>query len=132
MKSYFLLKKEIKPLTRAACAAAKTGMEICGLLVDNGFFLEILQVKNKSRRPGHFEFYSREIDLIEKAVKRLNHEIVGTFHSHPFSSAEPGNSDIENSIEGEIMLIIDASQKALGLWKVTSKKKTKLRFNLLG
>ena len=111
--------------------AAKGGMEICGLLIDNGYFIEMIRLKNKSNKVGRFSFFMKEADAIEKACKQLNHKIVGTFHSHPFSIAEPGDSDIAKGFDNEIMLVIDVIGKEAKLWRLSNEKKKKLRFMLL-
>ncbi len=44
MKQYKFLKSELdKFINKAILSAAKDGKEICGLLADNGYFIEIIQ-----------------------------------------------------------------------------------------
>jgi len=84
--------KQLRRLIKNAIAASKDdGKEICGLIVDTGYFLELIQVKNKIKSGGGFRFYLPEIKKIEKAVSVINYEIVGTFYSHPFYIAQPQN-----------------------------------------
>ena len=101
--------------------------EICGLLVDNEYFLELIKVENKRKDPGGFSFYSNEIRLIEKATVKLNHKITGTFHSHPISIAEPGDSDVRSCVDDSLMLIIDVVEKNIQLWHIKDKKKKKVK-----
>src|SRR3954471_19538557 len=85
--------------TKAKLSALQTGHEICGLILSNGYFFELLQVRNKSKRGGGFSFYFREIRGIEKMARLYNHEIAGTFHSHPAGVATPGHSDVSNAVD---------------------------------
>jgi proteasome lid subunit RPN8/RPN11 len=129
---YRILNAQLLRTIAEARQAAKNGMETCGLLIDNGYFIEIIGLRNKSRKIGEFSFFMKDADAIENACKQLNHEIVGTFHSHPFSMAEPGNSDIDKAFDNEIMLIIDVTEKEAKLWRISNKKKKELQFMLLG
>ncbi len=131
-KPYRLLKKQVKKkITHAKQAAKNHGAEICGLLVDNGYFLELIQVKNISKRGGSFRFCPKEVECIEKSVKQMDHAIVGTFHSHPYAIAKPGDSDIAGAFDDEIMLIIDVLDADIGLWSIKAKKAKKLRFKFI-
>ncbi len=83
MKKLRLLKKQlIKMINEAVSFAGQNGQEICGLLVDNGYFIELIQVNNKVKIGGGFAFYANEIRFLQKAVDKMDHEIIGTFHSH--------------------------------------------------
>jgi proteasome lid subunit RPN8/RPN11 len=127
-----LLRKELAKLIKNANSLArKNGKEICGLLIDNGHFLELIQVRNRSKKGGSFSFDSREIGSIERAAKKLKHEILGTFHSHPYFSAIPGKSDLANVSEDEYMLIIDSMGKKASLWHVRNDRKKEIKFQLL-
>lgn len=110
---------------------ANGGVEICGFLIDNGYFIEMIGLRNKSKEPGTFFVYLAEADAIEKACKELNHEIVGTYQSHPFFTAEPGASDLARAFDNEILLIIDVHKRDAKLWRVSNKKKRELSFSLL-
>lgn len=121
-------------MIEAATAAANgsvAGAEICGLLVDNGYFIELTQVTNKTKRWGGFSFYAHEIRLIEKAVRFMKHEIIGTFHSHPFSTTLPSTSDILNTHNDSFMLIIDVRRKELGFWYIKDGDNTKTEFEII-
>ncbi len=111
--------------------ATQYGREICGLLVDNGYFTELIRVENKCKKGGGFAFYSGEIKSVQKAVLRLNHEIIGTFHSHPYDIAKPGDSDIRYAVDDSFMLIIDVTDKKAGLWHIRNQKIKKISFHLI-
>lgn len=109
---------------KAVSEAKNDGKEICGLLVDNGYYVDLIQVKNKIERGSSFAFYVNEIRAIQKAVSTLNYEIIGTFHSHPVGLAEPGKSDIENTHNDSYMIIFGVMEKEIELWYIDKNYKT--------
>lgn len=128
-----LLKSQVNKIVQDAIFLANNnGQEICGLIVDNGYFLELIQVRNKIKQGGAFAFYSSEIKAVQKSVNILQHEIVGVFHSHPLFIAEPSEIDIENAIDDSLMLIIDVTEKKIGLWYIKDYRKQKVDFKLIG
>lgn len=132
MRKIIFLRKQLEQIIKESVLSAKNnGTEICGLLIDNGYFIEIVSVNNKNKVGGGFEFYVNEVKFIEKAVTKLNHEIIGTFHSHPTYIAKPGTSDIENAVNDSLMLIIDVMDKKTALWHIIDKKIKKRKFELL-
>lgn len=132
-KKYRILKKQLKKVVKEAVFSAteSDGAEICGLLIDNGYFIELIIVQNRKKQGGGFEFYPDEIRFIEEAMEKMNHEIIGTFHSHPTYIAEPSESDIKNAVDDSIMMVIDVLDKKVGLWHIKNKRKNKLTFNLI-
>jgi hypothetical protein len=73
----------------------------------------------------------QEIDRIEKAVSVLDHSIVGTFHSHPYDIAKPGNRDLLGIVEEELMLIIDCLGKEARLWRISHEKAQEVQIELI-
>jgi proteasome lid subunit RPN8/RPN11 len=131
-RKYRISRDELKAMTKEAIwAAQNNGKEICGLLVTNGYFVELVRTVNKTKRGGGFSFYSKEINSIESAAKKLNHKIVGTFHSHPYYIAEPGESDISDAFDDEIMLVIDVINRDAALWRIGKNRKVKLEIELI-
>jgi proteasome lid subunit RPN8/RPN11 len=124
-KQFARIKKESRRL------AALNGTEICGLILDNGAFWELVQVRNKSRREGGFSFYSDEVRTIMKLAPMIEHEIVGTFHSHPVGLPEPGPADLSNAVDDSMMLIIDIIGRSARLWHVKDMKAKALTFRLI-
>jgi proteasome lid subunit RPN8/RPN11 len=132
MPSYRVRRQDLTGLVAHAVRVAKhAGREICGLLVDNGFFLELVLLENKVRRGGGFAFYVKQVRKIQAGAKALGHEIVGTFHSHPAYVATPGESDIAGALDNSLMLIIDVCGKACVLWRIRSGRATKLPLKLV-
>ena len=132
MKKLRILKKQLlKMINEAVSSASQNGQEICGLLVDNGYFIELIQVNNKIKSGGGFAFYANEIRFLQKAADKTNHEIIGTFHSHPTYIAEPSDGDILSALDDSFMLIIDAMDKEVGLWYIKDQRKKKKQFELI-
>jgi proteasome lid subunit RPN8/RPN11 len=124
-----IIGKELRGTIRKARKAASDGYrEICGLLIDNGHFLEMLETTNVSQKGGHCEFDEKQIKAVMKAVNHLQHEIVGTFHSHPISEAKPGNGDIEGAVDDSLMLIIDCTEGEARLWRIKNARARRVKF----
>ena len=124
-----MVRKDVTTLIRRARAVARgDGKEICGLLIHNGHFIEIIETKNRSNRGGSFVFDAREIKNIERATGKLNHEIIGTFHSHPAATANPGDGDISSAVDDSLMLIIDCMGNDATLWKIKNKRARRIKY----
>lgn len=130
--TYNILKDEHKNiLQNSIIASKKEGREICGFLVDNGYFLSLIEVRNKTKKGGGFSFYYNDVRNLQKAVNLLGHEIIGTFHSHPAGLSVPGDSDIEGALDDSLMLIIDVMDKKSDLWYIKDKKSRKMRIKFI-
>jgi proteasome lid subunit RPN8/RPN11 len=112
--------------------AEPKGREICGLILDNGYLLELLPVKNQTRAPGSFAISWKRWRKARRAARRLGHRVVGTFHSHPVSEAAPGPSDIQFAREGDLMLIFSCWDREARLWHIREGKAMPLTFEVLG
>jgi proteasome lid subunit RPN8/RPN11 len=119
-------------ISEAAIIAGETGKEICGFLVDNGYFIEFIKAKNRIRKGGGFAFFRKEVRQIEAAVKTLGHEIVGTFHSHPLYIAKPSESDIISAVDDSLMMVIDVQDKKAALWHIKNNRIMRTKFAILG
>lgn len=133
LKNIRLLNDHVTSVVEAASTAAEdmASAEICGLLIYNGYFVELIKLKNKSKRWGSFSFYMNEVNLIEKTVHLMGHEIIGTFHSHPYGTSAPSKSDILNTHDDSYMLIIDVTRSELGVWHIKDNDKTAVEFELI-
>jgi proteasome lid subunit RPN8/RPN11 len=105
--------------------------EVCGLLVDNGFFLEMLEVRNVSRRPGSFLLSLSGVRKLERGASLLGNTVVGSFHSHVVGLAKPGKTDIQGSTDGEFMLIIDTMDREAKLWRIRNGRARELRLDFV-
>jgi len=126
-----ILDGELDDAVRRAVLAAARRREICGLLVDNGYFLELVFLRNKSRMPNKCTFYFGEVRAIEKACRKMGHRIIGTFHSLPSSSAEIGDDRIENGVEGSLLFVISSTEKRATLWQTEDGLTKETQFVLL-
>jgi len=90
----------MREFLRLAAGMAKKHREICGVVVDNGWFLELVRLPNRTRRRGGFRMIHKDLKAVEGAALRLGHCVVGSFHSHPVSLAKPGPGDIEGAEVG--------------------------------
>ena len=125
-------KSQFTGFLREACRAHRTvpGTEICGLIVDTGFHLYLVQTRNVSRRSGSFVFSRPGVRRIVAATKILALEVVGTFHSHPAAPAIPGESDIANAVDNSIMLIFDCIARCGRLWRIRSGRAREMDFTM--
>jgi proteasome lid subunit RPN8/RPN11 len=127
--NYLLSTLQLSKLIKHAIATAnKDSKEITGLIVDNKYWLDLIECKNKSRRAGRSAFYFPEVRRIVKATRMLNYEVVGTFHSHPFWLAEPSEGDIINAENNSLMLIIGCSTREAKLWCIKNGKASELKY----
>ena len=101
------------------------------MLVDTGYMLSFVSVRNVSRRGGSFMFSRTDVRRISAAAAVLGQEIVGTFHSHPLAEAKPGISDIQNAVDDSLMFIFDCTEKKGRLWRVRRRRIRELKFRLL-
>jgi proteasome lid subunit RPN8/RPN11 len=127
-KQYSFPERDLRLVIDDSVAAAEHGKEVVGIIVDHGYYLELVLCKNKSRRKGSFSFYYSEVRSIVAAAKRLGHEAIGTFHSHPAGLAEPGESDVANASDNTLMLIIDCIKRGAALWWIKRYKARKLSY----
>jgi proteasome lid subunit RPN8/RPN11 len=113
-----------------ACRAhrAVPGTEICGLIIDTGFQLSLVQTRNVSRRLGGFVLSRPDVRRIVDAVRILKQEVVGTFHSHSIAPAIPGKSDLANAVDDSLMLIFDCVARSGRLWRIRSGRARELEF----
>jgi len=107
------------------------GREICGFLIDNGYFLHLWLTRNKRREPGGFSYYMREVKELESITKKLGIPIVGTFHSHPTSEAIPGPNDVKYAANDSLMLIFDCIGNEGGLWHIKDGRYRKKKIELI-
>jgi proteasome lid subunit RPN8/RPN11 len=130
--AFRIKKKQLRNIIDISVSFAKDGgKEVCGLLIDTGYFLEMVGLRNKSKRGGSFGFYAKEIRGLEKAASEFNYKIVGSFHSHPLYFAKPGGGDLSNSENDDLMLIIDCLEKKADLWKIKRGKAYRVKYEVI-
>ena len=124
-------KTDIRRLMRKAAASAKRYREICGLLIDNGYFLQLREIRNVSRREASFLLGTREVNAVTRAAGKLDMVVVGTFHSHIAWYAKPGEGDINGAEEDSLMLILDPVDKEARLWRIKNGRAYALTFEAI-
>ncbi|MBI5095899.1 MAG: Mov34/MPN/PAD-1 family protein [Candidatus Hydrogenedentes bacterium] len=125
-----ILAKEIRPLMRKAVRLSREHREICGVIVENGYFLHLIEVRNKSKCPGSFWLHFGDVNRVDNACQRLGNTIVGTFHSH-IIGAEPSRPDIAGADHGQLMLILDTCWREIGLWRIREARAYRLKHQLI-
>jgi len=117
-------------MLKMANQAATRGREVCGLIVNVGCCIKLAQVRNVGKKYGGFMFLPKDVRAVIQAAHLLESEIVGTFHSHPFSGAVPSKADIENAVNDSLMLIISIPDHQTKLWRIHDLRADELKYVL--
>ncbi len=131
MKNVFIGKELSRTIRRAKGLARKESKEVCGFLVHNGHFIELVETRNESTKKGHFKISKRQYHRIKTAIKTLRYDFIGSFHSHPVSEAKPGPGDIKGSENNSLMLIIDCIGNEAKLWRIKDKKAREVKYKTI-
>src|SRR5688572_3525538 len=76
-----------------------------------------LGVPNASDDPQQRYLIPAEtVRALERAAEGTGLQVVGFFHSHPRSSAEPSPTDLETAWPGYIYAIVDALNRVVRFW----------------
>jgi proteasome lid subunit RPN8/RPN11 len=124
-------KRQYRALLKEARRNAKDGVEVCGLMVDTRFHISLVPTRNVSRRTGSFVVSVLDVRRIVHASEILGQQVVGTFHSHPIGFAKPGPSDIANTVDGSLMLILDCIVNEGVLWRIKSGRSRRQSFGFV-
>jgi len=119
LKIGFRLRKSsfIELHKRAYKAQQVDHLEVCGVLVvDEERVIDLRYLENASRNSYEYEIRLADIAEIELELRSSGEWILGTFHSHPVSSAEPGVGDLERGFLNGVELIHDVCGRAAKLW----------------
>ena len=122
-----LEEKNVRTIWARARRLAKEHREVCGLLVDHGGLVTLVETRNKSERRGGFWIHPVDWRAIERAAALLGSRIVGTFHSHPASAPVPGTGDLRGAVHGHAMIIFDATMGDLRTWRIRNGRAYRLR-----
>lgn len=104
--------------SRRAHWKARRWMEICGLLVKGGSQVRLIPVHNAALDWGTFELKRRFVTSALRRRSIHNRDVIGTYHSHIFSEAEPGTADVRGAQRQSIMLIIACWDKRAAVWYI--------------
>jgi desampylase len=93
--------------TMTAHARSERPRECCGLLIGTGqAILEAVPVENVAADPFREYEISPAAHLAEiRRCREQGREIVGAYHSHPRSAAEPSPTDLAMAFAGFLFLI---------------------------
>jgi [CysO sulfur-carrier protein]-S-L-cysteine hydrolase len=93
--------------TMIAHARAAAPGECCGLLIGSGARIdEALPARNVDPSPKRFQIDPQDHFNAIHAARESGREIVGVYHSHPSSPAQPSASDIAEAIYTEYAYVI--------------------------
>jgi len=121
-RPYRIVQRELRDLLRLAVHLGKDDREICGLIVDNGWSLELVRLPNRTRRRAAFRMTADDIKVVQRAARRLGHQVIGSFHSHPAYFARSGPGDIRDGEIGSLMLVLDCIGRETRLWRIGRKR----------
>jgi proteasome lid subunit RPN8/RPN11 len=119
-------------------ASAKAGspVEQCGLLVGRPDTREILSqigMINVDQSEDHFTIDSREQFKATRSLRGSGTDIVGSWHSHPFSPARLSDEDLgfaqDETALYAVLSLMDPEHAALNVWQVAEgiPKRVELR-----
>jgi proteasome lid subunit RPN8/RPN11 len=120
-----------RAIKKSVILARSRHWELAGVLVSHGGVLGLYELRNVSRRRGHFELRVADIRSARSAAAQLGSAVVGTWHSHVVSEACPSPGDIADAQEGSLLLIIDTIGREAALWRVRGHRAYSLRFDVV-
>jgi proteasome lid subunit RPN8/RPN11 len=127
-----MLRHQLLQITRRAVSLARARQrEVCGLLLLHGKVLGLVELRNMSKRRGSFQLNRQDVSAAGSAATLLGSRVVGTFHSHVASSAEPAETDIAGAEDGALMLIIDTITREARLWRIHGARAYRLTLELV-
>jgi proteasome lid subunit RPN8/RPN11 len=126
---YRLVGAQLSQLARRARGEARsTQREVAGALVGRDGLIQLVPLRNVSRRRGSFALRKSDIQATARAARCLLGDVVGTFHSHIASDATPGPRDIREAGDGSLMLIYDTIGQEWRLWRIRGGRAYPIRF----
>jgi proteasome lid subunit RPN8/RPN11 len=126
---YSFQRKNVREILRSVVRAKKCLREVCGLLFDNGRYIELVEIENISTDICRFVLAPAAVDASIEESLALGRTFIGTFHSHLASDPVPGDTDIECAL-GEIMLIIDSCDGHMRLWRIERDTAREIAFTV--
>lgn len=104
-------------------AGATGPAECCGALIGvarNGSIeiRTLIPVENAARDHTSFLIDADTVRRLERQAACAGVEVVGFYHSHPNTSAEPSPTDLEHAVPGYLYVIIDVTRGAVRCWRL--------------
>lgn len=94
-------------------ARAGAPREVCGLLVGRGrTVVRIVPTGNAAERPTEYAIPPEAHFAAIRAARAEGLEVIGAFHSHPASAANPSPRDAASAFEDFVFLIVGLSPTA--------------------
>ncbi|MEM7254967.1 MAG: Mov34/MPN/PAD-1 family protein [Pseudomonadota bacterium] len=120
---YYLSFKELVRLHKRSFKAQQFGhFEVCGLLLmDRTRQLSFLFMENQGSEPYTYSLEISAIEVVSEQVRRDGKAVIGSFHSHPISEAEPGSRDLECGFYLGRELIYDVCGREPVLWRFENR-----------
>jgi proteasome lid subunit RPN8/RPN11 len=82
-------------------------IEACGYLVGlEDLITRAIAITNAERREDHFTFDPKEQFEAYKAAGELGVEIIGAYHSHPATPAQPSAEDVRLAFDPAMLYVI--------------------------
>ena len=124
---YRLSQHESDRLKREARLAQEEGnREVCGAILQRqDGTLELCFADNESIRAHTYTLSSKSVRRMQGLAKETNSAIIGSFHSHPSSDAQPGKGDLEHAGVHSLMMIHSVRTGQTKLWKVVLREDQK-------
>jgi desampylase len=112
--------------------------ECCGALIGLAHSEEVeirtlIPVANTARDPFSFLIDAATVLRLERQATCAGMQVVGFYHSHPTTSAEPSPTDLELAIPGYVYVIIDVARGSIRCWRLRDDRSGfhELRVSLL-
>lgn len=114
-----LILREADATALVAMARAGAPCEVCGLLVGReGEVVRIVPTANDAGRPTEYAIPPEAHFAAIRAARAEGLEVIGAFHSHPASAAEPSPRDAATAFPEFVFLIVGLAPRAhLRAWR---------------
>ncbi|HEX6133277.1 MAG TPA: M67 family metallopeptidase [Longimicrobiales bacterium] len=123
-------------LRRETGAAAPA--ECCGALIGlvRGHDMEVrtlIPVPNEAHAAATYHIDAEVVLRLERQAASTSQQVIGFYHSHPATSAEPSATDLELAAPGYVYLIVDGRAGEIRCWRLRDDRSgfTELPISLL-
>lgn len=125
--NYKLSQQESARLKHEARLAKENGnREVCGAIFQRqDGSLELCFANNESVRAHTYLLSPKSVQRIQRLAKDTKSTVIGSFHSHPSSDAQPGEGDLKHAGIHSLMLIHSVRTNETKLWKVVLREDRK-------
>lgn len=115
----------IAGLRRQAATAAPA--ECCGALIGtvHGGTVEVrtlIPVENAARSHSHYHMDADTVLRLERQASCCAQQVVGFYHSHPTTTAEPSATDLRLAVPGYVYLIVQTDSGSIRGWQLRDER----------